>query len=209
MHGGVLVTTDGRFLYVSSDDDTIRRFDLSNNTSTVVASGLGAPRHLTWADAGQSVILVPVPNPAGTVMKVDLSTTPATVSAITAATPFAPYSVNVLSPSQLLITCASAIAEVDLTSSLIGAGGPILLGIGLVPADAVHLPGGFADTTMDPTYPYQFKDCPFGGTLPILVNWQTARAGWRSPFIRSPSPAPLAPPSTLPSPLPTTSSAPR
>ena len=166
---------DGRFLYISSDDDTIRRYDFSNNTNVVVASGLGGPRHLTWADAGQSVILFPVPNPAGAVMKLDLSTSPPSVSAITAVTPFAPYSVALLSANQLLITCASAIAEVDLTSSLIGAGGPILLGIGFVPADAVHLPAGFADTSMDPTYFFQVKDCPFGGTLPLLVNWQTVR----------------------------------
>ncbi len=173
---GVLVTSDGRFVYTCGDDDTMRRFDFSNGTSTVIASGLGAPRHMTWADAGQSVILVPVPNPAGTVLKVDITTTPATVTAITGTTSFAPYSVQVLAPNQLLITCAGAIGEVDLASSLIGAGGPILLGIGFVPADAVHLPGGFADTTMDPGYFFQVKDCPFGGTLPLLVNWQTARA---------------------------------
>ena len=51
---GVLITGDGRFAYSSSDSGTITRFDLAANTSQVVASGLNAPRHLTWADAGEN-----------------------------------------------------------------------------------------------------------------------------------------------------------
>jgi len=27
-----------------------------------------------------------------------------------------------------------------------------------------------ADTTVDPTYFFQVKDCPFGGTLPLMIN---------------------------------------
>jgi hypothetical protein len=173
---GVLVTSDGRFIYASSDAGTITRFDLATNTSVQVASGLNGPRHLTWADAGQSVILVPVPNPTGTVFTVNLTTTPATVTAIAGPAAANPYSVNVLSPNQILITSATTIGEVDLASSLISAAGPILLGIGFVPADATHLPAGFADTTMDPTYFFQVKDAPFGGTLPLMINWQSARS---------------------------------
>lgn len=173
---GVLVTSDGRFIYASSDSGTITRFDLATNTSLTVASGLNGPRHLTWADAGESVILVPTPNPTGTVSTVNLTTTPATVTAIAGPTAAAPYSVNVLSPNQILIASATTIGEVDLAASLISAAGPILLGIGFVPNDATHLPAGYADTSMDPTYFYQVKDCPFGGTLPLLINWQSARA---------------------------------
>ena len=29
---------------------------------------------------------------------------------------------------------------------------------------------------MDPAYFFQVKDCPFGGTLPLMINWQSARA---------------------------------
>jgi hypothetical protein len=173
---GVLVTSDGRFIYASSDSGTIVRFDLATNTSLTIASGLKGPCHLTWADAGESVILVPVTNPTGTVFAINLTTTPATVTAIAGPTAASPYSVNVLSPNQILITSATIIGEVDLAASLISASGPILLGIGFVPADTVHLPSGFADTTMDPTYFFQVKDCPFGGTLPLMINWQSARA---------------------------------
>jgi hypothetical protein len=171
---GVLVTDDGRFLLVSSDADTITQFDLVTNTSKVLASGLGAPRHLTWSDAGQSLVLFPVRNPSGVVMKLDLTTTPPTTAAITGATQHDPYSVAVLSANQLLIVTAQTVEEVDLTASVFLPGGPILLGIGFVPADTVHLPNGYADTTMDPTYFFQVKDSPFGGTLPLQINWQHA-----------------------------------
>ena len=173
---GVLITSDGRFLYVSSDAGTITRFDLSTNTSVIVASGLNGPRHLTFADAGESVILFPQPNPTGTVLKADLTTSPATVTAIAGPTPAAPYSVAVLSSNQLLISSATAVSEVDLTASVYSAAGPVFLGIGFVPADVTHLPNGYADTTVDPTYFFQVKDCPFGGTLPLMVNWEKARS---------------------------------
>jgi hypothetical protein len=173
---GVLVTGDGRFLYASSDAGTITRFDLVSGTNAVMASGLSAPRHLTWADAGETVILFPQPNPAGTVLKLDLTTTPPAFTAITGTTPFAPYSVAVLSPERLLIACQQEISQVNLTDSVYTPGGPILLGIGFVPADSLHLPGGYADTTMDPTYFFQIKNAPFGGTLPLMINHEGARS---------------------------------
>jgi hypothetical protein len=46
------------------------------------------------------------------------------------------------------------------------------MGIGKVPFDRII--GGLANTAVDPAYPYQFHDAPFGGTLPILVNHQRA-----------------------------------
>lgn len=186
---GVLVTGDGRFLYVSSDGGTITRFDLVTHTHVVVASGLNGPRHLTWADAGESVILFPQPNPSGTVLKADLTTTPATVTAIAGPTSPAPYSVAVLSSNQLVIASATVVGEVDLTASVYSAAGPIFLGIGFVPADATHLPNGYADTTVDPTYFFQVKDCPFGGTLPLMINWEHARslgANFYQVFIEGP-----------------------
>ncbi|HYL72622.1 MAG TPA: hypothetical protein VEU96_00365 [Bryobacteraceae bacterium] len=173
---GVLVTGDGRFLYVSGDTDTITRFDLSTNTSVVIASGINTPRYLTWADAGESVILFPQTNPTGSVLKADLTASPVTITAIAGPTSPAPYSVAVLSSNQLLIASASAVSEVDLTASVYSAAGPIFLGIGFVPADLAHLPNGYADTTGDPSYFFQVKDCPFGGTLPLMINWQHARS---------------------------------
>jgi hypothetical protein len=173
---GVLLTKDARFVYVSGDSDKIIRFDLMFLTATVVASGLNAPRYLTWADAGEGVILFPQPNPVGTVYKLDLTASPPAVTAITATTPHDPYTVTVLSPDKLLITSFDVVSQVDLTSSVYTAAGPILLGIGFVPADIGHLPNGYADTSMDTGYFFQVHDCPFGGTLPLMINWQHAHS---------------------------------
>ncbi len=195
---GVLVTGDGRFLYVSNDGGAITRFDLSTNTSVVIAGGLNGPRHLTWADKGESVILFPQPNPTGAVLKADLTTSPAKVTAIAGPTAPNPYSVAVLSSNQILIACASSVGEVDLTASVYSAAGPVFLGVGFVPADAAHIHNGYADTTADPSYFYQVKDCPFGGTLPLMINWQHARsagANFYQVFIAGPS-VPAAQPGT-------------
>src|SRR5208337_349139 len=105
------------------------------------------------------------------------------------------YSVTVLSSNQLLIARATVVSEVDLTASVYSAAGPVFLGIGFVPADATHLPNAYADTTMDPTYFFQVKDCPFGGTLPLMINWEAARsagANFYQVFITGPGgpPAP-------------------
>jgi hypothetical protein len=140
----------------------------------LIAGGLtGGPRFLTWADAGESVILFPQNN--GNVYKADLTTSPATVTPIAGPMSNNPYSVAVLSSNQLLIAGAGVVSEVDLTASVYSAAGPIFLGIGFVPADVTHLPGGYADTSMDAGYFFQVKDCPFGGTLPLMINWQAAR----------------------------------
>ena len=171
---GLLVTSDGRFAYVSDQLSQILRFDLESNTHTVIASGLNGPRFLTWADAGESVILFPQANPTGTVCKLDL-TASAAVTAIAGPTPPDVRSVAVLSPEQLLITSHEAISHISLTDSVYSPAGPILLGIEFVPADIKHLPGGYADTSKDSGYFFYIKDAPFGGTLPLMINHDHAR----------------------------------
>jgi DNA-binding beta-propeller fold protein YncE len=91
---GVLVTDDGRFLYVSSDDGNIRRFDLATTTNVVVASGLTAPRYLRFADAGESTILFPTVD--GSVHLLDLIATPPLVRTIAGPATSNPISVAVL-----------------------------------------------------------------------------------------------------------------
>ena len=172
---GVVLTADARSAYVSDDAGNITRFDFATNTQAVVVSGLNGPRHLTWADAGQSAIVFPQPNPAGTVLKLDLTASPASVTPIAGPTPSDPYSVAFVAADKLLITTAQSICKVEL-SAFAAAGPNVLLGIGFVPADAAHLPNGYADTSADPTYFFQVKDCPFGGALPLMINWNRAHA---------------------------------
>jgi hypothetical protein len=176
---GLLMTSDGRFAYVSEDTGRVRRFDLVAHTDVVIASGIGGPRHLAFADAGETVILVPAPNPnPGIVLKIDVTATPATVTQIAVNTPDNPYEVAVLSPEKLLISSAQKISQVDLTSSVYSPAGPVFLGIGFVPFDRITTGPfpGYADTTVDPTYFFQVKDAPFGGTLPLMINHDKARA---------------------------------
>src|SRR5260221_12330608 len=107
---GLLITSDGRFAYVSEDTGRVRRFDLIAHTDVVIASGIAGPRYLAFADAGETVILLPAPNPVpGLVLKIDLTTTPATVAEIAVNTPANPFEVAVLSPEKLLITSAQKI----------------------------------------------------------------------------------------------------
>jgi hypothetical protein len=110
---GLLITSDGRFAYVSEDTGRVRRFDLVAHTDLVIASGIGGPRYLAFADAGETVILLPAPNPTpGIVLKIDLTTAPATVTEIAVNTPANPFEVAVLSPEKLLITSAQTISQV-------------------------------------------------------------------------------------------------
>jgi hypothetical protein len=52
------------------------------------------------------------------------------------------------------------------------------MGIGFIPFDKVVTTvgplQGLADTTVDPTYFYQVKDTPFGGALPLMINYMRA-----------------------------------
>jgi len=80
------------------------------------------------------------------------------------------------SPGEMLICSDTVIEEVSYTGFPLN--GPLLMGIGFIPFDRIiQVPGpleGLADTTVDPTYFYQVKDTPFGGTLPLMVNYQRA-----------------------------------
>jgi hypothetical protein len=63
---------------------------------------------------------------------------------------------------------------VQLASSGLQANGPLLQSIGFIPFDWIT-PGGLGDTTShDPTYFYQVHNVPFGGTLPVMVNFLRA-----------------------------------
>lgn len=197
---GVLLTGDSRFAYVSTDADNIVRFDFATGTHAVIATGLNTPRYMAWADAGESTILFAGGTSAGAVYRLDLTAPTATAAAISGPTTVSPYSVAVIAPDNLLVVCANTVEQVDLTASVFNPAGPILLGIGFVPADPAHLPNGYADTSADPSYFYQVKESPFGGTLPLQINWQHAGALGAS-YYQVVVQGSGAPPSTVQSPF--------
>lgn len=175
---GVAVTADGQFAYVSEqttgpDQGRVSRFQLSNGARTLIAKGLTAPFFLTWMDSSQTSILVPQRDPANSVLLISL--TAGTAQVIASDVNNRPSSVAVVSTAELLICTDQTIEEYDFS---LASSGPLLMGIGFIPFDKiVAIPGpnfGLADTTVDPTYFYQIKDTPFGGTLPLMVNHQRA-----------------------------------
>jgi hypothetical protein len=172
---GVVVTQDQAFAYVSEQASTggrVVRIRLATGQREVVADGLTSPFFLTWTDPGESGILVPERDPANRVTRIDLASTPATARVIVPSVAFRPSSVAVMDPTRLLVCSDQVIAEYELASSVYTPVGPMLLGIGHVPADRIV--DGYADTTGDPGYFFQVKDSPFGGTLPVMFNHDKA-----------------------------------
>ena len=93
----------------------------------------------------------------------------ATTTAVTGV-PFRPSSVAVPNSTEMLICSDSVIEEVIFAPFL--ADGPLLMGIGNIPANEVSTTTGLATTPSNSLCPV--TDAPFGGTLPIMVNYQSA-----------------------------------
>ena len=173
---GLAMSSDLRFAYITEQapgGGRLLRIDLTNGARTVLVTGLTNPFFLSWADAGQAALLTTQRDPVNRVTLIDLTKSPVSASPV-ATVPFRPSSVAVVSPTQVLVCSDSVLSQLDLSSSLFVATGPIILGIGHVPADRIV--SGYADTTVDPGYFFQVKDAPFGGTLPIMINHEHAFA---------------------------------
>lgn len=176
---GVVLSSDLQYAYVTEQTTgpnlgTVSSIQLSTTTKTLLVKGLTNPFFLTWADAAQDSLLVPLRDPSNSIISVNV--TLATSTVVAAGVPTRPSSVALATPGDILICCDSVIEEVDFTAFPVA--GPLLMAIGFIPFDRINQPpsplAGLADTTVDPTYFYQVKDTPFGGALPIMVNFQTA-----------------------------------
>ncbi len=180
---GVVLSSDLQYAYVSeqttgAEGGRVSSIQLSSATRTTLVKNLTAPFFLTWADAVQDQLLVALRDPSNSIINVNVTITPATSTVVAAGVPTRPSSVALATPGQLLICSDSVIEEVNFNAFPLA--GPLLMGIGFIPFDRINQPpsplAGLADTTVDPTYFYQVKDTPFGGVLPIMVNYQTAAA---------------------------------
>jgi len=174
---GALITSDSSTAYIgeqiTSSNGTIIEVDLATLHTQPLVSGLTNPFFLTWADVGETGIITTERDPANRVTLIDLSATPAITRYLATGVPFRPSDVAVASPGILFLCSDSVVSKVTLTPYT--SAGPTILGIGFVPVSRIN--GGYADTTVDPTYFYQVKDSPFGGTLPIMINHQGAYSG--------------------------------
>jgi len=177
---GVLVTADLSTAYITQQlttgKGTLTRYDLSSGKGTLLYTSSTAPLFfMTWADTAESAILVTERDPANQVWRVDLTTSPPTVTSLATGVPARPSSVAITSPTTLDICSDSVVSSLDLTGGAFGSSGPVFLGIGLVPITSINnsspinpVADGFATTA--PGYYLQVKDSPFGGSLALMVN---------------------------------------
>jgi hypothetical protein len=171
---GLVLSSDLQFAYVSEqttgpDSGRISRIQISDGSRTKLATGLTAPFFLSWADPGETTLLVTERDPANRVTSI--SPIGGGSSVIVSGVPARPSSVAVIAPGRMLVCCNDVIERVDFASTIFQPAGPLLMGIGFIPFDKVQ-PSGLATT--DPGYFYPVTNVPFGGTLPLMVNHQRA-----------------------------------
>jgi hypothetical protein len=173
---GLAITSDRQYAYVSEQaPGRIRKIRLSDGSATTIVTGLTAPFFLTWGDPAQASLLVAERDPANRVTRVDLSTS--TTSLVAGGFSSRPGAVALMGSSRMLVHGETTLSIVEFLPFLPG---PLFMGFGFIPFDkVVQTPGpneGLADTTVPPGYFYAVKDTPFGGTLPIMINYPAATA---------------------------------
>ncbi len=176
---GVVLSANRQLAFISEQlaggTGRVSCFQLSNGARQDVVTGLIAPFFLTWLDASQTTLLMPERDPANRLRSISVL---ASTSVIVAQNlPVRPSSVAIPSPGTVLVCCNDVIDEIFLAPQGNQPGGDLLEGIGWVPASWVDQTTGLADTiSHDPSYTYQVENAPFGGSLPVMVNFAEATA---------------------------------
>jgi hypothetical protein len=173
---GLLVSGDHKHAFVSEQSGAggrVRRIELDTGAIENVIGGFTAPFMMAFNDASESAILLAERDPANRIALIDLGVRPVVSRVVAAGVAARPSSVALVGGSKLLVCSDTVLSSVELAESLLTGSGPLLLGIGHVPVDRIT--GGYADTSVDPAYFFQVKDCPFGGTLPMMFNHERAR----------------------------------
>jgi hypothetical protein len=186
---GLVLSSDLKYAYISEqttgpDKGRVSRFSLSGGTRLPLVTGLVNPFFLTWEDAAQTTLLVPQREPANAITSIDIATSSSSV--IASGVPVRPTSVAMVSPWNILICSETEISQINFLS--VPTTGPLMMGIGFIPITAVTAAGLANTTTISPPYFYQVDNTPFGGTLPLMVNYQVANAGgavWYSVLVDS------------------------
>ncbi len=178
---GLAVTSDLSTAYVTEQTGgKLTRVNLLTRTKSTIHTGLNAPFFLTWFGTAETSLITTERDPFNNVLRIDISTVVPTVTHLASGVPTRPSSTAVISPTELIVFSDAHASRLTLTSFT--ANKIIFLGVGNVPFDRIF--GGYADTTSDPAYPYQYKDCPFGGTLPLVFNHTFAYVNEGARFYR-------------------------
>jgi hypothetical protein len=173
---GVALSADLQYAYVTEqttgpDSGRVSRINLSTGIRQTMVTGLTAPFYLTWADAAKTTLLVAERDPANRITAINA--TSFTHVVVVSGVASRPSSVAMQNASRLLICCDGVVQSFDL---LAFSTAQLLMGIGFIPFDKINAVSGLANTTVDPTYFYQVSNTPFGGTLPIMINFQQANS---------------------------------
>lgn len=170
---GVVLTSDLQFAYVTEqttgpDQGRVSEVQIGTGGRTTIAKGLTAPFFLTWADAGQDSLYVPQRDPANIVSTVSIAS--GATTNVVSNVPFRPSSVAAPFAGQLYVCSNSEIELVTLAP--VQTTDPLLLGIGYIPNTSINSATGLATTPAGSIY--QVTDAPFGGLLPIMINFEAA-----------------------------------
>jgi DNA-binding beta-propeller fold protein YncE len=168
---GLAVSADRTRAYVS-EQDTGRVAEVQLDTGVRlrdVATGLTAPFFLAWTDPAQLSLYVAERDPANRLSHIDLLTAASAPVAIDPpGLPFRPSAIAFdLFTGAAYVTADAKLVRLALAGLPLGE--PVFLGVGNVPSTSIT--DGYATT--DPTYYFQVKDAPFGGTLNLFGNLQS------------------------------------
>ena len=170
---GIALSADGSSAYVSEQaaaGGRVREVNLQSGVLQTIASGFTAPFMLSFIDTARERLAVTERDPANRIAIIDLSNAN-TVTRPAVSFGFRPSALAMIAGGEALVTCDSEIDEIRFGLSTVS--GPLLKGIGFVPFDRITA-AGLADTSVDPTYFFQVKNAPFGGILPIMLDYTQA-----------------------------------
>ncbi|MGA2009169.1 MAG: hypothetical protein ABSH51_01360 [Solirubrobacteraceae bacterium] len=172
---GLVLSANLQYAYISEQLPTgsrVSEFNLATLTRRVLATGLTQAFFLTWADAGQSTLLVTERGSADRLTAINVAH--ATSNVIASGLPTLPSCPAVLNPGVVLVCCNDVIEEVNLTVTPPPPPPPggeqvLLYAIGNIPVGDINVTSGLATTPSTAVYPV--TGAPFGGSLSLLVNY--------------------------------------
>lgn len=172
---GLLIAEDLAYAYISEQTGggRISRYSLQDGSRLEIAAGLSNPFFLTWADPAQTSMFVAERAPANRITIVETVPRTGSVRQVAHNLGTQASSVALKDSMRLLVCCDHEIDLADLLAGMLPIPG-LFKGIGLVPWNLITADGK-ADTTTQPSYPYQFtKNAPFGGSLSLQINHSLA-----------------------------------
>lgn len=165
---GLAMSADFQTAYIT-DGTRLMKFNLATHTLTEVATGFNGITTLEWADDARSALYV-VENRYSRVSRVDLSTSPATVSLL-ANVPASPGTVSRGSnPNVVYEVSSGSLNQILLASSA----APVITRVGHIPSTQIDAVTGLATT--DPTYFFYVKNASFGGSPHLFLNYPNLRS---------------------------------